>query len=76
MEMRRKWLDRKRAEALVPDAVWVRRHPGHESAIVIVKVITHGLMTKRCLVQGRDSGRQWLVSFSTLMDAYDPEEKP
>ena len=52
-------------------AIWDRRRGEHEAAIRIVKCV-HSRVGSRYLVEGLESGRQWLVSAATLLNAYEP----
>jgi hypothetical protein len=56
-------------------AIWDRRRGEHEAAIRIVKCV-HSRVGSRYLVEGLESGRQWLVSAATLLNAYEPCGKP
>jgi hypothetical protein len=65
-------LDLQHNEALREGAVWERTRGEHEQAVLILKEV-NGRVGERYLVQGLESGRQWLVSHSTLLDAYRPK---
>jgi hypothetical protein len=71
--MQSRWFDSQRHAALIEGAIWDRRRGQHESAVEILKCVTSRIGT-RYLVEGLESGRQWLVSHSTLLDTYEPRE--
>ena len=71
MSMRRRWLDSQRHAALIEGAIWDRRRGQNEFAVAILKCVTSRI-GDRYLVEGLDSGRQWLVSHSTLLATYEP----
>jgi hypothetical protein len=61
----------KLTKSLKVGAVWERTRGEHEQAVRILKEV-NGRVGERYLVEGLESGRQWLVSHSTLLDAYRP----
>ena len=65
-------LNLKLAKALKVGAVWERTRGEHEQVVRILKEV-NGRVGERYLVEGLESGRQWLVSHSTLLDAYRPK---
>jgi hypothetical protein len=66
-----RWFDPERVGALTEGAVWDRHKGNHEGAVEILRCVT-GRIGTRYLVQGLESGRQWLVSHSTLLATYRP----
>jgi hypothetical protein len=66
-----RWFEPDRLKHLNEGAIWDRRRGEHEAAIRIVKYV-ESRVGSRYLVQGLESGRQWLVSAATLLDAYEP----
>ncbi|HME74993.1 MAG TPA: hypothetical protein VKI00_04840 [Mycobacterium sp.] len=61
------------SDALAEGAIWDRRKGNHEGAVEILKRV-EGRIGTRFLVQGLESGRQWLVSHSTLLGTYAPRK--
>lgn len=71
--MPRRWLNHVHNDALKEGAVWERlSRPQHESRVKIIKV-TDAALGRRYLVQGLESGRQWLISHPTLLNTYKPQ---
>jgi hypothetical protein len=68
-----RWFDPELYDALAEGAIWDRRKGDHEGAVEIVKCVT-GRIGTRFLVQGLESGRQWLVTHSTLLGTYVPRK--
>ena len=68
-----RWFDPELSDALAEGAIWDRRKGNHEAAAEIVKCVT-GRIGTRFLVQGLKSGRQWLVTHSTLLGTYAPRK--
>jgi len=67
-----RWLDPNLSKALKEGAVWQRTRGAHEQSVRILREV-NGRVGDRYLVEGLESGRQWLVSQSTLLDAYRPK---
>jgi hypothetical protein len=66
-----RWFEPDRYKQLNEGAIWDRRRGEHEAAIRIVKCV-HSRVGSRYLVEGLESGRQWLVGAGTLVTAYEP----
>ncbi len=71
--MKDRWFDLEGFDALTEGAVWDRRKGDHEGAVEILKCV-EGRIGTRFLVQGLESGRQWLVTLSTLLGTYRPRK--
>jgi hypothetical protein len=71
--MTERWFDSELSDALAEGAIWDRRKGNHEGAVEIVKCVK-GRIGTRFLVQGLESGRQWLVTHSTLLGTYAPRK--
>jgi hypothetical protein len=71
--MRDRWFRPEVYDALIEGAVWDRRKGNHEGTVEILKCVD-GRIGTRYLVQGLESGRQWLVSHSTLLATYRPRK--
>jgi hypothetical protein len=71
--MRDRGVNRERFDALAEGAIWDRRKGKHEGAVEILRCV-EGRIGTRYLVQGLETGRQWLVGHSTLLGTYRPRE--
>ena len=71
--MTERWFDPELSDALAEGAIWDRRKGNHEGAVEILKCV-EGRIGTRFLVQGLESGRQWLVTHSTLLGTYAPRK--
>ena len=69
-----RWLDRERFDALAEGVIWDRRKGNHEGAVEILRRV-EGRIGTRYLVQGLETGRQWLVGHSTLLGTYRPRKE-
>jgi hypothetical protein len=72
MPRKARWFNPKNHKHLKEGVVWVRTHGDHEPAVKIIKCV-YGRAGDRFLVEGLQSGRQWLVGASTLLASYTPE---